>query len=207
MLLLKRKSFEVEAGSPIVTGEEAGVVAQAADIVAAAEAEAAKIIESAKAAYEDEKNRGYADGLAAARQDEIEKKLGLVDEAVLYMEKVEGRMGELVLKAMKKCVAEIGDKELVVQIVHKSMQAIVRAQRQVKIKVASDMVEVVKTRLAKILESFPSVAFAEVVEDPHLVGTACVVETDAGSVEASIDGQLTAIEKSIRRSFSRDERG
>lgn len=207
MLLLKRKSFEIEAGSPIVTGEEAGVVAQAADIVAAAEAEAARIIETAKEAFESEKNRGYVEGLAAARQDELEKKLGLVDDAVTYMEKIEGRMGDLVVKAMKKCVAEIGDKELVVQIVRKSMQAIVRAQRQVKIKVAPEMVETVKERLSNILEQFPSVAFAEVVEDSHLTGTGCVVETDAGSVEASIDGQLAAIEKSVRRSFSREERG
>jgi len=207
MLLLKRKSFEIEAGSSIVTGEEAGVVAQAADIVAAAEAEAGRIVEAAKEAFESEKNRGYAEGLAAARQDELEKKLGIVDDAVSYMEKVEGRMGDLVLKAMKKCVAEIGDKELIVQIVRKSMQAIVRAQRQVKIKVAPEMVGIVKERLSGILEQFPSVAFAEVVEDAHLTGTACVVETDAGSVEASIDGQLAAIEKSIKRSFSRESRG
>jgi len=207
MLLLKRKSFEVEAGTPVVTGEEAGVVAQAADIVAAAEAEAVRIVEAAKESFEAEKNRGYVEGLAAARQDELEKKLGLVDDAVAYMEKVEGRMGDLVVKAMKKCVAEIGEKELIVQIVRKSMQAIVRAQRQVKIKVAPEMVETVKERLSNILEQFPSVAFAEVVEDAHLTGTACVVETDAGSVEASIDGQLAAIEKSIKRSFSRDERG
>jgi len=206
MLVLKRKSFEVASESSVVTGEEAAVVAQAADIVSAAEAEAARIVAEAKEAYAAEKTRGYEDGLAAARQDEIERKLGLVDDAVAYMEKVEGRMGDLVVKAMKKCVAEIGDKELVVQIVRKSMQAIVRAQRQVKIKVAPEMVAVVKDRLAGMLESFPSVAFAEVVEDAHLVGTACVVETDAGSVEASIDGQLTAIGKSIKRSFSREER-
>jgi len=207
MLLLKRKNFEIESESPLVKGDEVSVVAQAAEIVAAAEAEAARIVETAKAAYEEEKSRGYADGLAAARQDELQKKFGLVDDAVAYMEKVEDRMGELVLKAMKKCVAEIGDKELVVQIVQKSMQAIVRAQRQVKIKVPSEMVEVVRERLADILKRYPSVAFAEVVEDAHLTGTACVVETDAGSVEASIEGQLSAIEKSIRRSFSRDDRG
>ena len=207
MLLMKRKSFEVESASPLVKGEEAATVARAEEIVAAAEAEAARIVASARAAYDEEKARGYADGLAAARQDELEKKLGLVDEASAFMEKVESRMGELVVKAMKKCIADIGDRELVVQIVRKSMQAIVRARRQVKIKVAPEMTDVVKSRLAGILADFPSVAFAEVEEDVHLKGTACVVETDAGSVEASIEGQLAAIEKSVRRSFEHDKRG
>ena len=62
----------------------------------------------------------------------------------------------------------------------------------------------VKERMKTLLSEFPSVAFADVVEDPHLAGTACVVETDAGSVEASIDGQLAAIEKSIRKNFAKD---
>lgn len=204
MLLLKKNDLEVASQTPHVTAEEAATVASAGEILAAAEAEAARIAEAAKAAYEDEKRRGYADGLAAARADELERKLSLVDAATAYMEKVEQTMGELVIKALRKCVMEIGDRELVMQIVRKSMQAVVRTQRQITVKVAPDMVETVKARLNDILSGFPSVAYADVVEDAHLAPTACIVETDAGSVESSIDGQIASIEKSIRRQFSKD---
>ena len=87
----------------------------------------------------------------------------------------------------------------------KSMQAVVRAQRQITIKVAPAMTAVVKERLQSILADFPSVAIAEVVEDPHLEGVACIVETETGMVEASIEGQLAAIEKAIRKGFKKDE--
>lgn len=204
MLLLKRKTFEVETESPLVTDEESAAVAKASDVVAAAEAEAAQIAEAAKRAYEDEKARGYADGVAAARAEELEEKLGLVDSAIAYMEKMELRMGELVVKALRKCVADLADRDVVIEVVRKSMQAVVRSQRQIRIKVAPPLVAAVKERLDGMLKGFPSVAFAEVVEDARLSGTACVVETDAGTVEASVDGQLAAIEKSIRRSFSRE---
>jgi len=204
MLLLKRKTFEVETESPLVTDEEFAAVAKASDVVAAAEAEAAQIAEAAKRAYEDEKARGYADGVAAARAEELEEKLGLVDSAIAYMEKMELRMGELVVKALRKCVADLADRDVVIEVVRKSMQAVVRSQRQIRIKVAPPLVAAVKERLDGMLKGFPSVAFAEVVEDARLSGTACVVETDAGTVEASVDGQLAAIEKSIRRSFSRE---
>lgn len=203
MLLLKKKTFEIESSSPLVKAEENAAIAKAEEIIAAAEAEAAKIIAEGKNAYETEKKRGYEDGIAEGKEEILMQKLDLLDESVKFMEGVEGKMADIVLKALKKCVAEIGDKELVCQIVKKSMQAIVRNQRQITVKVAPDMVPVVKERLASIISEFPALSFAEVAEDPHLEKTACIVETDAGSVEASIDGQLNAIEKSIRNHFSK----
>lgn len=204
MLLLKKQTFEVSAETPLVTADEAGAIATVEQIVAAAEADAAKTREDARLAYEEEKKRGYADGIAEGKQEILMQKLDLVDASVQYMESVEGKMAEIVMKALKKCVAEIGDKELVCQIVKKAMQAVVRNQRQITVKVNPDMVPVVKERLQKILADFPSVSAVDVAEDPHLDGTACVVETESGIVEASIDGQLAAIEKSIRKSFSKE---
>ena len=204
MQLLKQRTFKVETESPVVKADVIAAVSEAEDIITAAKNEAAQIAEEAKKAYEAEKARGYADGIDEGRGEILMEKLDLIDESVRFMESVEGRMSDVVLKALKKCIAEIGDRELVCQIVKKSMQAIVRNQRQLTVKVAPDMVPVVKERLTTILADFPSVAFTEVQEDAHLDPTACVVETDAGSVEASIDGQLAAIEKSIRKNFSKE---
>ncbi len=204
MLLLKTKGFEVANGEPVVTAEEAGAVATAEQVVAAAEKEAARIAEEAKAAAEAAKKKGYEDGLAEGRQEILMQKLDLLDESVRYMEGVELKMADIVMKALKKCVAEIDDRELVVQIVKKSMQAVVRNQRQITVKVAPEMVGVVRERLNELLKDFPSVATANVVEDAHLSGTACVVETEAGLVEASVEGQLAAIEKSIRKNLNRE---
>ncbi len=204
MLLLKTKSFEVESADAVVTAAEAGAVARAEEIVAAAEAEARRIAEAAQADAAAAKKQGYEDGLAEGRQQILMQKLDLLDESVRYMESVELKMADIVMKALKKCVAEIGDRELVVQIVRKSMQAVVRNQRQITIKVSPEMVPVVRARLDEILRDFPSVAAASVVEDAHLAGTACVVETEAGLVEASVEGQLAAIEKSIRKNLNRE---
>ena len=204
MLLLKKNTFEVSTEAAVVTAEEAGVLAQADEIVAAAETDAAKIRADAQVAYEEEKKKGYDDGIAEGKAEILMQKLDLIDESVRYMESIETRVSEIVLKALKKCVAEIGDKELVVQIVRKAMQAVVRNQRQITIKVSTDMVPAVKERLQAILADFPSLSYADVAEDPHLANTACVVETEAGLVEASIDAQLAAIEKSIKKNFSKE---
>ena len=201
MLLLKKETFSVESDTPRIAAEDAAALVKAEEVVAAAEAEAAHIREEAAKAYESEKARGYADGLAEGRQEILMQKLDLVDESVKYMASIEGQVCEVVLKALRKCVAEIGDRELVVQIVKKSMQAVVRTQKELVVRVAPDMVASVRERTDTLLADFPAVTKLDVVGDERLTGAACVVETDAGIVEASIDGQLEAIEQSIRKSF------
>ena len=66
------------------------------------------------------------------------------------------------------------------------------------------MVPAVKARLQEILADFPSLSYIDVAEDAHLDATACLVETEAGLVEASVEGQLAALEKSIRKNFSKE---
>lgn len=203
MLLLKRKTFELSSASPLVKADEAATVARAEEIVAAAEAEAARIAADAKVAAEAEKKRGYADGIAAGRQEILLQKMNLVDESVAYMERIEGEIADIVIKAMKKCVCEIGERELVVQAVRKSLLSIIRNQSQITIKVPPEMVAVVKERLDSILADFPTVLHADIREDAHLKGATCIVETEAGSVESSVDRQLETIEKAIRKSIAR----
>ena len=205
MLLLKKSTFEVESDSPRVSAEDAATLTRAEEIVAAAEAEAARIREEAKQAYEAEKAHGYADGLADGKAEILSQKLDLIDESVAYMESVEGKLVEIVMKAIRKCICEVEDADLVWQIVRKSLQAVVRTQREVTVRVSPDHVADVKGRVDAIRGEFPTVNFIDVQADPRLSGAACVVETVSGIVEASVEGQIKAIERSIRKNFEKQQ--
>ena len=205
MLLLKKSTFEVESDSPLVSAADAATLAQAGDIVAAAEAEAAKIREEAKRAYEAERTRGYADGIADGKAEILSQKLDLIDESVAYMESVEAKLVEIVMKAIRKCISEMGDAELVRQIVRKALQAVVRTQKEIAIRVAPEHVQDVKARVDAIKEEFPTVDFVDVQPDARLTGAACVVETVSGIVEASVEGQIQSIERSIRKNFEKQQ--
>ena len=203
MLLLKQKSFEVESAGDIVKAEDAATLANAEAIIAAATHEAELIHEDALKATEEERKRGYEQGLADGKREIMMQKLDLLDESVTYMQGIEDKMAGIVMNALRKCLDEIGDKELVVQIVKKAMHAVVRNQKEITLKVAPDMVETVRARMNDILARFPGVTFADVEADAKLRGSACVVETEAGSVEASAETQLEAIERSIEKHFNR----
>ena len=203
MLLLKKEDFVLQSDRRVVKATDVATVKSAAEIIAAAEAEAARIREDAKVAFEIEKKRGYEKGLTDGKMEISMQKLDQVDQSVSFMESVEAKMADIVMKALKSFVVEIGDREMVVQIVRKTMNAVIRTQRQVTLKVAPEMVAAVKERVSALRVDYPTVETFDVVEDPRLKGPACILETEAGVADASVDTQLAAIEKSLKRHISK----
>ncbi len=199
MLLVNKQNLQLASDRRLVKAADVATVRTAEEIIAAAESEAARIREEAKVAFEEEKKKGYEKGLADGKLEISMQKLDLVDSSVAFMESVEDKMADVVLKALRSCVVEIGDKEMVIQIVRKTMNAVIRTQRQVTLKVAPEMVEVVRARVAELKAAYTTIETLDVVEDPRLKGTACLLETEAGVAEASAETQIAAIEKSIQR--------
>ena len=203
MLLVNKPDFVLQSDRRVVKATDVATVRSAVEIIAAAEAEAARIREEAKAAFEAEKRRGYEKGLDDGKMEIAMLKLDQVESSVAFMENVEEKMAEIVMKALKTCVTEIGDREMVVQIVRKTMNAVIRTQKHVTLKVAADMVETVRARVSELTTDFPTVETFDVVEDPRLKGAACVLETEAGVADASVETQLAAIEKSLRKHIAK----
>ena len=199
MLLIGKPNFTLDSDRRLVKASEVATVKSAAEIVAVAEAEAARIREEAKIAFEEEKKRGFETGLQDGKLEIAMQKLEQVDQSVAFMESVEGKMADIVMKALKSCVVEIGDREMVINIVRKTMSAVIRTQRHVTLKVAPEMVSVVKERVSALRLDYPTVETFDVVEDPRLKGPACILETEAGVADASVETQLAAIERSLKR--------
>ena len=204
MLLINKGDFVLQSDRRVVKAADVATVRSAADIIAAAEAQAAQIREDAKAAYEEERKKGYDKGIADGKTEIAMQKLDLVDSSVAFMENVEEKMSEIVMKALKSCVAEIGDREMVIQIVRKTMAAVIRTQRQVTLKVAPELVETVRARVSELTATFPTIETFDVVEDPRLKGSSCVLETEAGVADASVESQLAAIERSLKKHIAKE---
>ena len=200
---MNKPDFVLQSDRRVVKATDVATVRSAAEIIAAAEAEAARIREEAKTAFEVEKRRGYEKGLDDGKMEIAMQKLDQVDSSLAFMESVEEKMTEVVMKALRTCVTEIGDREMVVQIVRKTMNAVIRTQRTVTLKVAPELVETVRARVSELTAAFPTIETFDIVEDPRLKGAACVLETEAGVADASVDTQLAAIEKSLKKHIAK----
>lgn len=199
MLLVNKPGFGLVSDRRLVKAADVAVAKTAAETIALAEAEAARTREEAKIAFEAEKKRGYDEGIAAGKMEIAMQKLDLVDQSVAFMESVESKMADVVMKALRSFMVETGDKAMVIEIVRKTMAAVIRTQKQVVLKVAPEMAEHVKSKITDLKIAYPTVETFDVVEDSRLKGATCVLETEAGVADASVETQLAAIEKSLKR--------
>ncbi len=170
----------------------------AASVLEAAHADAGAIRASAREAYEREKERGYQEGMAAARLEAAERMIENVGRTVDYFERVEDRMSDLVLQAVRRIASDFSDRERVVMVVRGAL-SVVRNQKQVTLRVAPDRLEMVRQATDELLAAYPGIGYIDLVADNRLREDACIIETEIGIVEASVDGQIAAVGRAFKR--------
>ena len=75
----------------------------------------------------------------------------------------------------------------------------VRNQKQVTLRVAPDKVDLLKKSTDELLASFPGIGYVDIVADGRLNDDACIVETEIGIVEASMEGQIAALGRAFAK--------
>lgn len=181
---------------------EYAAVVEAERVLAEARVRAAALEAEARGAYDAERARGYADGLAEAAAGAAEQQLETVSRTVAWFGTVENRMVEVVGTALRKVLGELDEGELVRRVVHAAMRTM-RNQRQVVVRVAPEAVAEVQSRLAEIMADYSGISFVEVQPDSRLRRGGCILESELGVVDASVEVQLTALSRALRRAFAR----
>ena len=203
LLRLTHGDVTLAPESRVIRAEDYQAWVEGEAFLQAAKAHAAEIEDEARKAYESEKARGYADGMAAAAAEAAEQKLSVISATLAWFERVEGQMTELVLQATEKVLGEMEETELVRRVVHSAMR-VMRNQKQVTLRVMPELVEPVRRQLTQIMEGYPGVSFVEVTADPRLRRGGCILESELGIVDASVDVQTDALRHALKRAFQRD---
>jgi type III secretion protein L len=198
--LTRLDNLNMQPEGKIIRAEELRTLLDAEAIIAAAEAERKRIIEEAQAEYERQKQLGYEDGLNEGKLEMAMKMVDSVGYAVDYFGNLENKVVELVLKALRKILGDLDARERVVHVVRTAI-GVARNQPNVTLRVCPADAEIARERLNEITGPYPGIHFLEVVPDPRLSATACILETEMGVIDASLDMQLAAIEKSLLKSL------
>ncbi len=198
MLRLKETGFSVLPEQKILRAEEYAAYAQADTLVSMGQAEADRIIEEAKAAYEAEKVRGFSEGEAAGKTQIAEHMVDYVARIVANLQRFEVKLVDMLMQALHQIIGEIDNKELIIGVVSKALQ-VVRSQKRVMIRVAPSDLSTVEDQLNGYLERYHSINFLDVSSDDRLKPGDCMLETDVGVVDGRIEQQLEVIRKSLER--------
>jgi type III secretion protein L len=182
----------------IMRAHELAAFRQAEQIVADAQAQADAIVAGAQAAFEAERERGYQEGLERARLQQAEQMIENVALTVDYFGKIEDRMVSLVMQAVHKIMSDFDDRDRVIATV-RNVLSVVRNQKQMTLRLHDSEVELVRARLDDLLAAYPATGYVDVVGDNRLKPGSCILESDIGLVEASMEGQLAALQNAFQR--------
>jgi type III secretion protein L len=69
----------------------------------------------------------------------------------------------------------------------------------IRLRVQPGAVEQLRERLDAILPATMSIASVEVIGDTRVRGGGCIMETDSGLIDATVESQVAAIERGLRR--------
>lgn len=198
MLRLKPGTLLPSGERRIIKAEEYLQSLRANDILHQAEEQAQAVLAQARADSEQEKQRGYAEGLEAGKRDMAERIMVAAVRSVDGLAAMEEEMVNVVIQALRKIIGEMDDRERLVGIVRTAL-AMVRNEKKVTLRVAPAQADVATSAITELQRDHPGITILDVTADSRLTGDDCILESDLGIVDASLDGQIEAIRKALRK--------
>jgi len=141
---------------------------------------------------------GLLRGAEEAKARMAEQLLQSASSLTSQLADIEQDLVKVVKSAVRKIISDFDDDKLVLEAVKKGLIPIYKNQ-QVAIRVNPEMLPTV---LDKIDAMNHKIEFLEVQPDERLKKTDCVIESDIGIIDASIESQLSVIEKALSVQFS-----
>ena len=196
MFRLNEGSVRPAAGTKIIKAEEYGLFLKADALLDAAEKKAAETQKKAEEAYERKREEGYRDGLEEGKLEHAEKMMETILSSVEFIEGIEDTLVSVVNQAIRKIIGDMDDKERIVRIVRNALNS-VRGQQNVTVRVAPADEEIVAQALSALTAGSSGSAFLTIVADARLPRNSCILESELGVVDASLETQLKALENAF----------
>jgi len=179
----------VASGTKLIKSADCEKLFEATAIIQAAQNEAKKIVDKAEAVYKERYEQGYTDGIEAGKMEHAEKMMDTVIASVDFISKIESTVVSVVNQAIRKIIGDLNDNERIVRIVSAALNN-VRGQQKVTVRVSTQD----EPAVSKALEAMTAGSYLTVIADIHLSPNQCILESELGVVDASLDTQLKALE-------------
>jgi flagellar assembly protein FliH len=169
------------------------------------ESEAAALARAHEAELQAAYERGVADGRASARTELAEVAGGLaraIDEVGRFQAHLAERYEQELLALAVEVAGKIlrteieADSEWWLGIIREAVHRAVDRER-IRIRTGSELHAYLAQHFDTLRATLEDVRELELVEDPSLAGTGCVIETSYGDLDASIESQLDAVRMAL----------
>jgi type III secretion protein L len=174
---------------------------EAKKIINEAKKEAETIIKNSKEAFEEERKKGHAKGLEEGKQAHADLMLEIASKKLQEYEKFESSIINIVMRSIRRILGDMNKDEVIAAVVRNSL-SMIRNQKSVVVRVSPENAPRVREAIQPMGGSGENAVQYEVMADGRLGDDDCVIETETGAVNASLDVQLKAIEKTLQKHAS-----
>lgn len=143
---------------------------------------------------EAERERGYREGKEAAAAELAEQRIRMAAEMVAALRSLEGVVVRLVLDCLQVLLGETTQEQRIVALVQGALQSI-RDEQKVTVRVAPANVEIIRRRIVELARQ--GTLAVEIVPDPSLGESSCLLETPTGFVEADLEKQVQSLRRAL----------
>lgn len=189
--------FRLAEGVQILPAEAFSPVSEATRLIAQAQAQAQTIVEDAERVREEERRRGFAEGLTQGRLEAIEQALREARNLDGRLEALEQDIADIVMVSMRKLIDSYDDAARAEAVVRGALKQM-RREKKAEIRIAPEHFPRLRGMVDGILKDFPGFELIEVIEDATLSGSSVVVETAVGRVEGDIGARLDELAAIVR---------
>jgi type III secretion protein L len=183
----------------IIEREVVGATQEAAEIKRRAEAEAQRRLEEATDQAGVERQRGFEEG----KEEGLARYTREIAGALFRIRRLEQELEPLYVGLVKDCVEKILNQELkqhpeaILGVVRAAL-ADARQQREVIVRVNPGDAEALRRQKNKLLEVLARANAVEIREDAGVTRGGCVVVTELGAIDASLERQLDALGQALQ---------
>ncbi|UPA28663.1 MAG: HrpE/YscL family type III secretion apparatus protein [Verrucomicrobiota bacterium] len=166
-------------------------------LLAETEKKRQEILAEAKKYYAQEAKRGYKDGFDQGKETLAKQLAEASIKNSANIKQLENNIVGLVLKALKRILGEVDQETLMVSLARQALKA-VKNQSEAILKVSPRDAGIVRSQMEKVMAD-GIVDYLEVVADSRLQPGTCILETDIGVVDASLEVQMNAITEAFKK--------
>jgi type III secretion protein L len=200
MLCLEKSGVQVVPAAKVLKREEHSFLLQGQHIIEAARHEAALIRQQAEEEFEKKRQEGFQKGQEEGKAEITERIVECMGQSAAYFSKVEDAMVDLVMRAVRTVIGEMNQRDVIERIVRRALES-TRNESHVTVRVSPSQADWLKSRISNMVQTFPKIQFLDVQSDSRLPENGCILETEIGVVDATLETQLKAIEKALIRAM------
>ena len=188
------------ASGVVARHEEFTELAEAQEILSQAHRYCASLRSSMDERVEAARRAGYEAGARAAREDFAASMTTVVAQMEVAFSRLEIRIVNTVMSALHQILRQMDQRTVMERLVRQVLSQS-RGEKCLHLRVCAEQFDEVNRWLSDVLKEFPDVEFVDVLKDSAAVRGTCVLESELGSVDASLDVQLAAVRRGLVNAF------